>query len=203
MKLINLTAPFHKVQVLTERLPLKSDRTAYTGMIYYCNHGSMETSYLDLPGHIAETDDGCHAANIDLCDYYRRKTMLLRLTPPNTEYGITPEDLETARGERPWQEWVIINALGSTGSFGIPPRSVYLTLDAVEWLKKTPCRLLVSDIYESTALEGVFLQLFGGGIATVCEPANLHKLPSGVVKLNVLFPKIAITQLPCSLTAEF
>jgi len=76
-------------------------------------------------------------------------------------------------------------------------------LDAVEWLKATPCKLLVSDIYESTALEGVFLRLFEGGIATVCEPANLYKLPEGIVKLTVLFSKMPITQIPCALVAEY
>ena len=73
----------------------------------------------------------------------------------------------------------------------------------MEWLKKTPCKLLISDVYESKALEGVFLKLFEGGISTICEPANLHELPSGQVKLTVLFPKIPVTQLPCALIAEF
>ena len=80
---------------------------------------------------------------------------------------------------------------------------VNLELDAVEWLNKTPCKLLVSDVYESTALEGVFLKLFEGGIATICEPANLHKLTARKVKLTVLFSKMPITQLPCALAAEF
>ena len=45
--------------------------------------------------------------------------------------------------------------------------------------------------------------LFEGGIATICEPANLHKLTARNVKLTVLFPKMPITQLPCALAAEF
>ena len=128
---------------------------------------------------------------------------MIHLDRAQSPGGISAADLEEAYGGVPDTRAVIINALGSTGSFEIPPRSVYLELDAVEWLKKTPCKLLVSDVYESTALEGVFLKLFEGGIATVCEPANLHKLSARNVKLTVLFPKMPITQLPCALVAEF
>ena len=46
MELINLTAPFNRAHIFTERIPLKSDRTAYTGMVYHYRHGSMETTYL-------------------------------------------------------------------------------------------------------------------------------------------------------------
>ena len=73
----------------------------------------------------------------------------------------------------------------------------------VNFPRNLTLKVLVSDIYESTALEGVFLKLFEAGISTVCEPANLHKLPSGKVKLTVHFAKIPITQLPCTLVAEF
>lgn len=205
MKLINLTAPFHKVQVLTERLPLKSDRTAYTGMIYYCNHGSMETSYLDLPGHIAETDDGFHAANIDLCDYYRRETMLLRITPPDTEYGITPDDLEAARNGRPWQKWVIINALGHFDDGYIPSRKIYLTLEAVDHLIKNGVKLIFSDAWESCRLEGVFLRFFEAGVSTVCNLANLSQLPAdGTFEVSIGFIPYTggVTQIPVSVIAE-
>lgn len=205
MKLINLTAPFHKVQVLTERLPLKSDRTAYTGMIYYCNHGSMETSYLDLPGHIAETDDGSHAANIDLCDYYRRETMLLRITPPDTEYGITPDDLEAARNGRPWQKWVIINALGNFDDGYIPSRKIYLTLEAVDHLIKNGVKLIFSDAWESCRLEGVFLRFFEAGVSTVCNLANLSQLPAdGTFEVSLGFIPYTggVTQIPVSVIAE-
>ena len=163
----------------------------------------MMGSYIDFPGHIRETDDGVNGANSDLADFTNMSAAVIRFDQAGQPGGITAEDLENAYGGVPDTQAVIINALGSVSSFDIPPRSVYLTLDAVEWLKKTPCKVLVSDIYESTALEGVFLKLFEGGISTVCEPANLHKLPAGKVKLTVHFAKIPITQLPCTLVAEF
>ena len=163
----------------------------------------MMGSYIDFPGHIKETDDGVNGANADLADFTNMSAAVIHFDRAEQPGGITADDLEKAYGGVPDTHAVIINALGSVSSFDIPPRSVYLTLNAVEWLKKTPCKLLVSDIYESTALEGVFLKLFEAGISTVCEPANLHKLPSGKVKLTVHFAKIPITQLPCTLVAEF
>ena len=101
MELVNLTAPFNRAHIFTERIPLKSAKTAYTGMVYHFRYGSMETSYLDLPGHIAETDDGRHARNTDLLNFYRRKAALLRITPPNEEYGITPAPVG-GRALPPW-----------------------------------------------------------------------------------------------------
>ncbi|MBR2357611.1 MAG: cyclase family protein [Lentisphaeria bacterium] len=207
MSCVDLTAPFcaRNLDPVIERreVALQSDKTRYTGVVYNVSTSTMMGSYIDFPGHILETDDGLNGANADLADFTNIPAAVIHLDRAGQPGGVTAEDLEKACGGVPDTPAVIINALGSTGTFEVSPRSVYLTLDAVEWLKKTPCRLLVSDIYESTALEGVFLKLFEHGISTVCEPANLHKLPSGVVKLNVLFSKIAITQLPCALTAEF
>lgn len=207
MAYVDLTADFRGRKVLPEILQrevaLKSDKTEYTGVVYNISTSTMMGSYIDFPGHIRETDDGVNGANSDLADFTNMSAAVIRFDRAGEPGGITAEDLENAYGGVPDTQAVIINALGSVSSFDIPPRSVYLTLDAVEWLKKTPCKVLVSDIYESTALEGVFLKLFEGGISTVCEPANLHKLPAGKVKLTVHFAKIPITQLPCTLVAEF
>ena len=207
MAYVDLTADFRGRKVLPEivqqEVALKSDKTEYTGVVYNISTSTMMGSYIDFPGHIRETDDGVNGANSDLADFTNMSAAVIRFDRAGEPGGITAEDLENAYGGVPDTQAVIINALGSVSSFDIPPRSVYLTLDAVEWLKKTPCKVLVSDIYESTALEGVFLKLFEGGISTVCEPANLHKLPAGKVKLTVHFAKIPITQLPCTLVAEF
>ena len=207
MAYADLTADFRGRKVVPEivsrEVPLKSDKTQYTGVVYNISTSTMMGSYIDFPGHIKETDDGVTGANADLADFTNMSATVIHFDRAAQPGGITADDLEKACGGIIDTQAVIINALGSTGSFDIPPRSVYLTLDAVEWLTKSPCRLLVSDVYESTALEGVFLKLFEAGISTVCEPANLHKLPSGKVKLTVHFPKIPITQLPCTLVAEF
>lgn len=208
MAVVDLTFDFsgdksRKLAIKERYVALKSDATAYTGVVYDVQCDSMQGTYLDLPGHIAETDDGQRADTLDLADFYQMEAAVIHLDRSQTPGGVTAADLEAAYGDKPDTQVVIINALGSCGVFGIPGRSVWLTLDAVEWLKSTPCKLLVSDIYESRALEGVFLQLFKGGISTVCAPDNLHKLTSRKVKLTVMFPKMAVTQVTCSLVAEF
>ena len=205
MKLINLTAPFNNAHIYLERLPLKSPSTRYTGMIYHFNHGSMETTYLDLPGHIAETDDGATAKNCDLRDYYRRKAIVLRIDTPEGEYGITPEDLEKARSGRAWQEWVVINALGGKDDGYQPARKIYLTLEAVDHLIKNGVKLLVSDAWESRRLDGVFLRFFAAGVSAVCNVINLEQLPAeGEILLTLSFPPYPgdVTQIPASLMAE-
>jgi len=207
MAFVDLTADFRGrgscPEIVQREVPLKSDKTRYTGVVYNVSSSTMMGSYIDFPGHIAETDDGVLGSNVNLADFAGMPAAVIRLDRAQQPGGVTAEDLQAAFKGVPDTPAVIINALGATGSFEIPPRSVFLTLDAVEWLKATPCKLLVSDIYESTALEGVFLRLFEGGIATVCEPANLYKLPEGIVKLTVLFSKMPITQIPCALVAEY
>ena len=208
MPYVDLTAPFtawndSAANITSREVALKSERTKYTAVVYNLNTSTMMGSYIDFPGHIKETDTGVDGSNADLADFTRMDCAVIHFDRAHTPGGISAADLEAAYGGIPDTPAVIINALGSTASFDIPMRSVYLELDAVEWLKKTPCKLLVSDVYESTALEGVFLKLFEGGIATICEPANLHKLTASKVKLTVLFPKIPVTQLPCAMVAEF
>lgn len=184
-------------------VPLKSANTRYTGIVYDFNFDSMQGSYLDLPGHIKETDDGVRADKLDLGDFYRMRTSVIHLDRSKLPGGVSAKELEEAFGGIPDTEAVIIHALGDLDPFDIPLRSIYLELDAVDFLAKTPCRLLVSDIYESQALDGVFLQLFKKGISTVCIPANLAKVTSPLVELTVSFPKMPVTQVPCTLLAEF
>ena len=206
MELINLTSPFHCAHIFLERIPLKSDRTAYTGMVYHFRHGSMETSYLDLPGHIAETDDGCDAQNVNLLDYYRRKTQLLRVAvPAKKEYGITPADLDKALNGREWQPWIVINALGSADDGYLPSRKIYLTLEAVDHLARNGVKVLFSDAWESPRLDGVFLRLFDAGVSAVCNLVNLHQLPDDrefYLTMSFLPYPGKVTQIPVSLIAE-
>lgn len=205
MELINLTAPFNSAHIFTERIPLKSPRTAYTGLVYHFRHGSMETSYLDLPGHIAETDDGRHARNCNLLDFYRRPANLLRITPPRDEYGVTPADLEKARNGRPWTEWMVINALGENADGYQPGRRIYLTLEAVDHLARNGVKILFSDAWESARLDGVFLRLFDAGVSAVCNLVNLDKLPDDrefFLTMSFLPYPGEVTQIPASVIAE-
>lgn len=190
-------------EIAERHVALRSAATAYTGVVYTTTGSSMLGSYIDFPGHILETDDGRRADNVDLAGFYRMEASVVRLDRPGGSGGIDAAELEEAYGGVPDTPVVIINALGARGPMDIDPRSVWLTMDAVEWLIRSKCRILVSDVYESKALEGVFLKLFRAGISTVCEPARLHELTARQVKLTISFVKFPVTQIPCTLVAEF
>ena len=143
MRAVDLTCPAisrHSPPEFREsRLELKSAATRYTGVIYDITANSMTGSYIDFPGHIAETDDGQRGDTADLADFYRMDATVIRLN--RTEGGISGADLEKACGGVPDTPAVIINALGELGPMDIRFRSVWLTMDAVEWLIGSKCRL--------------------------------------------------------------
>ena len=207
MKLVDLTHPLIgravQMRITPRQVPLRSDRTAYTGVIYDLQGDSMQGSYIDFPGHILETDDGQRGDTADLADFYRMDATVIRLDRPSGSGGVTADDLEQACGGMPETPVVIVNALGAREPMDIKFRSVWLTMDAVEWIIRCGCRILVSDVYESPALDGVFLRLFQAGVTAVCEPYRLHRLTASRVKLTIAFPKIPATQLSCALLAEF
>ena len=198
---VGSVAPFALEQ---QEVPLHSANTAYTGIIYQFSSGSMQGTYLDLPGHIRETDDGQTAANFPVEKLYRLPASLIRLDRASGSGAVTADELEDAFGGIPNTPGIIINALGQRNPDQIETRSVFLDMTAVQWLIDTGCKMLVSDIYESQALEGVFLKLFKAGVCTVCEPVNLARIASPKVRLTVLFPKFPqMTQFPCRVVAEW
>ena len=75
MKLYDLTAPFpanyQAEHIRLTEVPLQSAKTKYTGLIYDSELYSMNSSYIDLPEHIRETDDGATAENVPIQDFYR------------------------------------------------------------------------------------------------------------------------------------
>lgn len=204
MKIVDLTRwetpGADAVTTSTREVHLVSGRTAYHGVVHDFELPSMFGTYIDFPGHIRETDDGVRSEEFPLI--YRRPARVLRLA---CEAGpVTADDLAAAAGGPVAAEILIVNALGRRNPAELPPRSVYLDAGAVEWIIGTGCRLLVSDVYESVRLEGVFLRLFAAGISTVCEPVKLYELTAPTVELTVLYPPIAgATQIPCRMLAEF
>lgn len=205
MPLIDLTREIaaEAAGVNAQDVPLKSAATRYTGVVYRFAHDSMRGTYIDLPGHIRETDDGRTAADIPPEQLCRVPASVIHLARTNNSGAVTAAELEQAFGGVPSTPALIVNALGQMNSDGIDQRTVYLDSGAVQWIIGSGCKLLVSDIYESLSLDGVFLKLFAAGISTVCEPVNLWKLPAQA-RLTVLFPRIrTVTQLPCRIVAEF
>lgn len=188
-----------------EELFLRSGQTQYTGIVYTFTHDGMSGTYIDFPGHIAETDDGVTAENYPIEDLYRIKADVIHLNRESNSGAVHAEDLQQVLPEKsPESKALILNALGEKNPRDIEARSVYLSHNAVEWIIKNKYKIVVSDIYESRELHGVFLQLFAAGISTVCMPVNLYKLPEKEVLLTILFPKMpSVTQLPCRIVAEW
>ncbi|MBO4305438.1 MAG: cyclase family protein [Lentisphaeria bacterium] len=192
-------------QITKENLLLQSGHTKYTGVVFTLHCDGMSGTYIDFPGHIAETDDGMTAENASLEDFYRIEADVIHLDKKSGEGAVTGEELEKALSPSPAAggRALILNALGNKNPRDIEGRSVFLDESALDWIMGKGYKLLVSDIYESKALHGVFLKLFAAGISTICMPVNLFTLPRRVF-LTALFPKIpGVTQLPCRVVAEF
>ena len=206
MSLIDLSCPFppsaaDKVR-LTE-VPLKSDRTAYTGMVYDFQINSMDGSYIDLPGHIRETDDGRRGDNVPLEQFYRMPCSVIRLDRTDRSGAVSASELEQSFGGKVATPALMINALGSLEPDEIENRSVWLDFSAIDWIIGSGVRLLVSDIYESARLEGVFLKLFKAGVSTVCEPRHMSRIRKKFVELTVMFPNVpGLTQIPCRILVD-
>lgn len=209
MKLIDLTSEPGKtaegsLNIERRDLHLQSPGVEYTGVIYEFRMGSMAGTYIDFPGHIAEIDDGQNAFNYPLEKLYRRRAAVIRLDRRDGSGGVAASELAAACPVeiRPGDA-LIVNALGNRQFYEVGHRSVFLEMDAVEWIIEQGVELLVSDIYESQALLGVFLKLFKAGISTVCCPVNLHKLEGAEVKLTLMpLPLRGVTQIPCRVMAE-
>jgi kynurenine formamidase len=207
--LVDLTWDFigerYAPDIRREENPLQSGSTSYTGVTYNVNHDGMSGTYIDFPGHIAQTDNGLYADNCPLDMLYRVPASVIKLNCQSGDGAVSAGDLEAAFGGKVTTPAIIINALaGTLEPSDIDRRSVYLDNSAIQWIIDCKCKLLVSDIYESKALHGVFPKLFGAGISTVCMPVNLHKLTAKEVLLTTLFAKMPqVTQLPCRVVAEF
>ena len=192
-----------EAKVRLREVPLKSAQTAYTGMVYDFEFNSMDGSYLDLPGHIRETDDGQRADNISAADFYRLPCSVIRLDRKSGSGAVSAAELEAAFGGRVSTPALMINALGTLEPDQIENRSVWLDFSALDWMISCGVRLLVSDIFESQALDGVFLKLFEAGVSTVCEPRGMSRIRTKTVELTVLFPRFpGLTQIPCRILAD-
>ena len=206
MSVIDLSCPMPvktagKIR-LTE-IPLKSAQTAYTGMVYDFELNSMDGSYIDLPGHIKETDDGQRADDVPLEQFYRMPCSVIRLNKTNRAGAVSAAELEQAFGGKVTTPALMINALGTLEPDEIDLRSVWLDFSALDWMISCGIRLLVSDIFESQSLDGVFLKLFKAGVSTVCEPRHMSRITKKIVELTVMFPNIpGLTQIPCRILAD-
>lgn len=209
MRLIDLTLPIPVEEnghptVVTEEWQIGSGGLSYTGIVHRFAHWSMSGTYLDLPGHIRETDDGLRADDYPLERLFEVPTAVLHLPGGARPRKIHAEDLQRACVEPFSGGGLILHALGDRRFDEVPERSVALSKDAVHWIIDRQVRLLVSDVYEHhSEPENVFFDLFAAGVATVCCPINLQKLNVPRVSLTVLAPRFpGVTQLPCRVVAR-
>ncbi len=208
MAVVDLTWKFagerYAPEIIRKDVHLKSGLTEYTGVVYDMKMDGMSGTYIDFPGHIAETDNGLYADNCPLDMVYRVPASVIHMDRESGSGAVSGSDLEMAFGGRVFTPALVINALGRKNPTDIENRTVYLDDSAVQWIIDSGCKLLVSDIYESVELHGVFLKIFQAGITAVCMPSNLYALAAKQVELTVLFAKMPqVTQLPCRMVAEF
>jgi kynurenine formamidase len=201
MKLIDLTFE-SGVKAEKYRVNLESPGIRYTGVCHNFEMDSMAGTYIDFPGHITETDDGQDAKNYPLEKLYRRAAKVIHLE--RADGAVSAKDLaDNCPCKLNKGDALMINALGKLRFDDVPERSVYLDKSAVDWIIDQGVELLVSDIYESTELNGVFYYLFEAGIKTVCYPVNMDKLTAAEVKITILsLPVQGAVQIPCRIIAE-
>lgn len=209
MRLVDLSLPIAPAQAgqsnvsTVERIIRQADGVSYVAMVYDFRHDSMTGTYLDFPGHIRDTDDGTHAANYPIEKLYRVEASVIRLDRQDGSGAVTAAELAAACPAPFRGGGLVINALGRRRFDQIRQRSVWLSSDAAQWIADEGAHLLVSDIYESAPLHGVFGDLFRRHVLTVCLPVNLDKLTTDRVRLTVLCaPFVGVTQLPCRVIAE-
>lgn len=206
MKLIDLTLTVAQAEnaFVPQRIFISGMGGDYTAIVYDYNHSGMVSTYIDFPGHIEHLNDGTHAANCAVEKLYRVTATVIHLDCADGFGAVTADMLKLAlKSDKP-SGAMIINALGRRRFDEIKFRSVWLASDAVKWIVESSIHLLVSDIYESEKLHGVFPPLFAAGIYTVCNPVNLHLLTSKRIRITALPLKFeGATQLPCRLLAEW
>ena len=191
--------------VATHRWHIASSAGDYTARVHVFSYWSMSGTYIDFPGHVVETDDGVDAASASLADLFRVESAVLHLRRQDEPGAVSAAELEAAAAGLPAFPGLVLNALGDRRFDEVPPRSVYLSREAVAWMVARGVRLLVSDIYESaTRPQNVFPHLFRAGIATVCCPAPLSRLPGKRARITALPCAVpGATQAPCRLIAEY
>lgn len=210
MRLLDLSAAFpgreaRRATLATRILHIRPQtRPPYDATVHTFHHSSMAGTYIDLPGHIVEHHDGHDTATWPLERVFRVPSAVVHLNRAAGSGAVTAAELRRAlRGRLPRGGGLVVNALGRRRFDAIPFRSVWLASDAVRWIVRSGIRLLVSDIYESPELHGVFGAFFAAGVATVCQPVNLHRLTAPRVRLTALYaPVPGATQIPCRLVAE-
>ncbi len=197
--------PVPRETMETRTWDVRLGRFRYDARVHYFTHWGMCGTYIDFPGHVADTDEGTDAANCPIERLWRVETDLIRLQRADGSGGIDAEELAAAAPDGPPAPALVVNALGGTRFDAIRERSVWLMREAAAWIVERGVRILVSDVYESAVEpENVFGAFFETGIVTICQPVNLHRIAASRFRMTALpLPFAGATQLPCRLVADW
>ena len=139
MTIIDLTRPFSNEPLFrldAADVPLVSDATRYTGVIYQLHLDSMCSTYIDLPGHIRETDNGLTAENVPPERFFRMPARVVHLSRQSGSGVVTGAEL-AAGHDGLKTECLVINALGKLNATDIAERTVWLDNSAIDWILST------------------------------------------------------------------
>ena len=207
MKIIDLTCkiikgiPGKNVSVCSIK-KIKMPEKDYQGLIYDFYLSSMSGTYIDLPGHIKEFDNGLDASNYPLEKLFMVDTTVIRLHRQGLGREIRAEELEKT-GISVKNQGLLINSGWDLGA-GKPTQEIpFYGRDAIEWIVSKGINLFISDVYENHSdPRGIFVEFFKAGIACVCIPANLEKLSKSKIKVCAIPIRIpGAVQVPCRLLA--
>ena len=204
MRIIDLTLPIEEVQggkptAETYLVPLSVRGGKYRAICYRLAMNGMSGTYLDLPGHIEEFDDGADAENFPLEKLFMLDTTVIHLDRRSLGREVTADELESA-GMPVKGDALLIHALGEKKCFEVAPDEIpYFGPSAIQWIVHKRPKIAVSDIYEKRPdLQGIFIELFRNRISCVCVPVNLDRIRETYPKTCIIPLRMrSVTQLPC------
>ena len=203
MRLVDLTLPiaFDTDDARREDyfLPLAIQGRAYRALCHRFAFDGMSGTYLDYPGHVAETDDGDHAGVCPLERLFMLPTTVIHLDRDPADRVVTAAELEGA-GVEVRGEALIVHALGAKRFSDFNLETIpYFGPDAIQWIVRHDLRLFASDIYENRHdLQGIFTELFVRGISCVCLPVDLHEIRETHPRCCAVPARMeGAVQLPC------
>ena len=185
--------------VVNYTIPLSVRGEPFQAVCHKLRMDGMSGTYLDFPGHVAETDDGLHAGDCPIEDLFMVETTTLRLDRDPMERAVTADELR-GLGVQVKGDALIVHALGEKRFYDYGLDDIpYFGRDAVQWIRDQGVRIFASDIYENKAdLQGIFTALFADHVSCVCHPVNLGEIRRTYSRCCVIPLRMeGIVQLPC------
>lgn len=148
MALIDLTEDIVN-GVTTSLLPVRMPERQYQGVIHTFSLSSMAGTYLDLPAHIREFDDGVDMAQYSLDKLWMVPATFIRLRREGRDKEIAAAELEAA--QVPVKGKALIVDSGWNAVLRRDPKApdrYFYGKDAIRWIVDRDIHLFISDVYE-------------------------------------------------------